>query len=190
MKTNPIYRQAEGFTSFKTLHHVWPVALCIVVAALLNYGLDENNANQYLWLLTPIAWLLEISQSTSFELTGLGYHLQGTQIVIAPECAGLRFLGISLIGGSLLLATHSRLHPAINIGLLILVAYGLTILASFARILAWIRLESFTGTLHTISTLSTKNGIDLHAIMGLVIYLIFFIIGGALWLRLQEELRL
>lgn len=171
-----------------SLPMLWP-ALALLIAMGLNYGLDEGRLEHYNWLLQPIVWLLEGIQGQSYAETPAGYLIPEGTILVAPNCAGLRFLGLALIGGAVLIRGRSWQAQLQNFLLLLPVAYGLTILASFARILLWMKLQSFAGGVDLLEqALTTSNTAgNPHALMGFIIYIMFFVLASAIWPRMQKE---
>ena len=80
----------------------WEVSLCILLgfcAALgLKFYYGNASSDALLWILAPTAWWTKILGGPAFLYEpGVGYVNHEIRFIIAPSCAGVRFMMLSLL---------------------------------------------------------------------------------------------
>ncbi len=78
------------------------LALCLFLgfgtALIIKACCGNAGSDQLLWILAPTAWWARILGGLAFTYEpGVGYVNHAVQFIIAPSCAGVRFLTISLM---------------------------------------------------------------------------------------------
>jgi len=74
---------------------VWGMALVVSAGVKLHYS--AAGARELAWVLTPTAWLVEAVSGMSFVPAGAaGYFNTANGVLIAPACAGVNFMVMSL----------------------------------------------------------------------------------------------
>ncbi|THB75981.1 MAG: exosortase K [Desulfobulbaceae bacterium] len=119
-------------------HNRWFLSVAVLVTALLlKYHYSNGTSEQLVWILRPLAILVSLLTGLHFEFErGLGWVNLAESIAIAPACAGVNFLIlIFCLGSYQLLWTSGRKARLSSIFLLLVAAYGFTILVNGLRIM-------------------------------------------------------
>ncbi|MCB1175101.1 MAG: hypothetical protein KDK39_16120 [Leptospiraceae bacterium] len=150
----------------------------ILIAVVLNYGLEPDQAWQYKWLLTPESWCLQFLTGQSAIWQTDGYYYPDWHVLLHPQCSGLRFFSMLLIAmacGSAIYAVRSdarfwaRLaRLALIIAPVALLAWLLTCLAAVSRIYILLQLEFYGLTADR----------QWHPLVGSAVYLCYFMLAS------------
>jgi exosortase K len=113
----------------------------LLCGALVLYSFIKNlTCSELLFLLAPTSWLVSCITGISFSFDSTeGFVSEASRIIIAPSCAGARYLGISLMMG--LVVLPARFLTVWILLLLTIFSLATTILANTMRIVTVISLE-------------------------------------------------
>ncbi len=130
-----------------TLQKYWPLYLTTLgITMLLRYFSKINDSDAILWMLTPtVRWVGTLS-GLSFEyLPHRGYINYFYRFLVAPSCAGIRFLMIAflMLSLSFLYRIEKRRKGWLWFGCSIAASYAATILVNSLRIIASIYLPLY-----------------------------------------------
>ena len=158
-------------------------ALALGVLAKLGYSHAE--ADQLVWVLKPTSWLVRLFFHEPFSFQGAdGYVFAQHGIAITRECAGVNFLIVLAAAtiGTLPPQLPQRWQRILAVPLLLLLSYGVTVLANTSRILSLHFSEPFQSLIHT--DYSTM----VHAGIGTVVYLGFLMAAYFVFTRFSHKL--
>lgn len=134
-------------------------ATTLVAAYALKRHYSTASADGLRFILDPTAWLASHATGRPFLFeSGVGHVSIDSGFILAPECAGVNFL---IIAACSLVFALAPLRPAM-LGraafavVCLAVAYAATLAANAVRVMALLWLEA---------------GVELHRIVGLVVYL-------------------
>lgn len=117
--------------------------LTLIITLLLRYFSKETDSNVILWMLTPtVRWVGALS-GISFEyLPHQGYVSYFYRFLVAPSCAGIRFMMIAflMLSVSFLHRIEKRRNGYLWFGFCIIFSYIATIFVNGIRIIASIYL--------------------------------------------------
>lgn len=176
---------------FKTiLQNYWPLCTAAALTALIiNYYGKASDADMLTWILTPTARWVGILSGISFEyLPHQGYVNHFHQFLIAPSCAGGRFmlltflmLAFSFLPSAFQCDLYGKKDKKMNIikeylwfGFSIIFAYISTIFVNGIRIVISIYLPDILEKRHLLSGQMTPD--RLHTLIGTVSYFTFLCI--------------
>ncbi|MDE7132897.1 MAG: exosortase K, partial [Lachnospiraceae bacterium] len=169
-----------------------------VIALVMCYFCRTSDSDALTWILTPTAWWVSILGGNPFEyLPHQGYVNHLWQFVIAPSCAGCRFMLITFL---MLVFSFGKSESARGpakqwawFGFSLVFAYVSTILVNGIRIVASIylpvvleRKQLMVGWL-TPDKLHTLIGTVTYFISLCVIYLLALSIHQRIFERIQWE---
>lgn len=169
-----------------------------VIALVMCYFCRTSDSDALTWMLTPTAWWVSILGGIPFEyLPHQGYVNHLWQFVIAPSCAGCRFMLITFL---MLFFSFGKNESARGLekqwawlGFSLVFAYVSTILVNGIRIVASIylpvvleRKQLMVGWL-TPDKLHTLIGTVTYFISLCVIYLLALSIHQRIFERIQRE---
>ncbi len=163
----------------KFLKH-WPSYLfvCMMVPGL-RYYYGRLDCEGLLWILTPVVRLVRFLSGMDFVyLAGCGYVNHRYRFVVAPSCAGIRFLTIAM--GMLIFSFVHRMNSRKQGMVWTLsasaAAYGYTVLVNSIRILLSIHLPRVLGQVAgkegrlTAERLHTMIGTGVYFVSLLILY--------------------
>lgn len=163
----------------KFLKH-WPSYLfvCMMVPGL-RYYYGRSDCEGLLWILTPVVRLVRFVSGMDFVyLAGCGYVNHRYRFVVAPSCAGIRFLTIAM--GMLIFSFVHRMNSRKQGMVWTLsasaAAYGYTVLVNSIRILLSIHLPRVLGQVAgkegrlTAERLHTMIGTGVYFVSLLILY--------------------
>lgn len=155
-----------------TLQKYWPLyALTIVITLLLRYFSKTTDSDVIIWMLAPTARWVGILSGITFEyLPHKGYVSNFYRFLVAPSCAGIRFMMILFI--MLIFSFLHRIAPKKN-GYLWFVfclafSYTATVFVNGVRIIVSIYLPPFLERPETTGRFLTPD--RLHTLIGTGVY--------------------
>lgn len=160
------------FTKKTTIQKYWPLYLLTIgIVLVLRCFSKITDSNVILWMLAPTARWAGILGGLSFEyLPHQGYACHSYYFLIAPSCAGIRFMMIVF-----LMLTVSFLHRIeqkrsgyLWFGFSIIFSYIDTILVNGIRIIASIYLPILLKRIRLQNGWLTPD--RLHTLIGTVVY--------------------
>lgn len=145
------------------------IGICMMLAATyaLKAHYSSAGADALLWILAPTAWLVERWLDTPFVMeTHVGYVSQELRFVIAPSCAGVNFMVVTICAATLGFVGRMRTLPQklAFVAASIVFAYAVTVGVNALRI----RVALFVQQ-HWIA-LGTMPRARIHHIEGVVVY--------------------
>ncbi|MCM1037916.1 MAG: exosortase K [Roseburia sp.] len=172
--------------AFKTaLKNYWPLCMAAAATSLILYYFSRSkDADMLTWILTPTARWVSILSGISFEyLPHQGYVNHFHQFLIAPSCAGgrfmlLTFLMLNFSFWPFSLQTITSLDEKKDLkkdylwfGFSIIFAYIATVFVNGIRIVLSIFLPGILEKRHLLNGLLTPD--RLHTLIGTVSYFTF-----------------
>jgi len=164
------------------LREYWRLcAVTAVIILIMNYFCRANDSDTLKWILSPTAWWAGVLGGTYFEyLPHQGYVNYFHRFLIAPSCAGSRFMLITF----LMLAFSFRLSDVWHgnrqhkmqkeylwFGFSIVFSYLSTVFVNGIRIVVSIYLPDRIERMHLMGGWLTSD--RLHTLIGAVIYFTF-----------------
>lgn len=155
------------------------ITAAAAVALIMYYFCRVNDSDALKWILTPTAWWVSILGGIPLEyLPHQGYVNHLWQFVIAPSCAGCRFMLITFLMMVFLpgrekdaeTKRHNIREKRIWFGCSMLVAYVFTIFVNGIRIVASIYLPALLERKQLMGGWLTPD--RLHTLIGTVTYFI------------------
>lgn len=141
--------------------------LAVFIAAGLKYGYSRALSEDLVWMLGPVAFLVECVTGAPFvKEAGVGYVSQTLQIAIVPACAGINFMmaAFCMATLSLIFSAQRKSFLPFCIPAGLAAAYLLTLGANSLRILISIYL--YRADIYT--SLITPERV--HRIAGIGVY--------------------
>lgn len=135
------YKAVMGWTGYRTIAHglmkSMPYLIILITAWALKSHYSRAGSDELKWILLPVARMVEwVSASTFVYESATGYIDRSRQIIIAPGCAGVNFMIVTLCMTGFRVLPLSRTHSdrLAWFGFSIASAYLLTIIANTLRI--------------------------------------------------------
>ncbi len=151
-------------TWLRTFFYLFAVA---AIAGAMKWHYSSANVNDLRWVLAPTALVVEMATGANFEFESYsGYMSADRTFLIATPCAGVNFLIVCFLMFGWLNVGEGKLT---RLPVLMIVAYGWTILANAARILIAMRMHSL-GWLD-----GSADAEWWHRVEGIFVYFLFLI---------------
>ena len=95
-----VYQTVVGAVGgfYHRLHGFLPYLLGLLMVISLKLYSDQAGSDELIWILRPTAWWTSTLSGFPFTYQqGVGYINHSLRFIIAPACAGLRFLMIACL---------------------------------------------------------------------------------------------
>ena len=167
------------------------IAAAVVIIFVMSYFCRTNDSGALKWILAPTAWWAGILGGIYFEyLPHQGYVNYFHQFLIAPSCAGSRFMLLTflMLVFSFRLSDYNKENINVRkeylwFGFSIVLSYISTVFVNGIRIVISVYLPNILERLHLMDGWLTPD--RLHTLIGTVTYFSFLcvIYFVACWLR-------